>query len=105
MAPFFKSTADGMLYLTALDVAKWDAALYTEKLLKRSTLDEMWTIAKLNTGAPNSDNHGLGWFINLTNGHRVIEHSGFSWGYTAHFARYVDDTSPSSCSRISERPM
>jgi len=38
---------DGSLYFTILDLAKWDAALYTEKLLKRSSLDLMWTPVKL----------------------------------------------------------
>ncbi len=28
-------TADGMLYTTSFDMAKWDAALYTEKLIKQ----------------------------------------------------------------------
>ncbi|MEZ4954953.1 MAG: serine hydrolase domain-containing protein [Saprospiraceae bacterium] len=34
--------ASGGLMSTVLDLAKWDAALYTEKLLKRSTLELMW---------------------------------------------------------------
>ena len=35
------------LYFSILDLAKWDAALYTEKLLKRSSLEQMWTPVKL----------------------------------------------------------
>ena len=37
VSPSLNTTADGALYLTVYDMAKWDAALYTEKLLKRST--------------------------------------------------------------------
>ena len=43
-------TADGCLYMNVFDMAKWDAALYTEKLIKRSTLEQMWTPVKLNDG-------------------------------------------------------
>ena len=43
VSPAVNTTADGSLYFTILDLAKWDAALYTEKLLKRSSLDQMWT--------------------------------------------------------------
>jgi len=50
VSPTLNTTADGALYLTVYDMAKWDAALYTEKLLKRSSLQEMWTPVKLNSG-------------------------------------------------------
>lgn len=30
VSPTFNSTADGTLYFNVLDLAKWDAALYTE---------------------------------------------------------------------------
>ncbi len=39
VAPMVNTTADGSLYFSILDLAKWDAALYTDKLLKRSSLD------------------------------------------------------------------
>jgi CubicO group peptidase (beta-lactamase class C family) len=50
IAPSLNTTADGAYYMTVLDLAKWDAALYTEKLLKKSSLDQMWTPAQLNAG-------------------------------------------------------
>src|ERR1700730_6582642 len=53
VAPMDNTTADGSLYFSILDLAKWDAALYTEKLLKRSSFEEMWTPAKLKNGQPN----------------------------------------------------
>ena len=34
VAPTVNTTADGSLYFSILDLAKWDAALYREKLLK-----------------------------------------------------------------------
>ena len=38
------------LVSTVLDLAKWDAALYTDGLVKKSTLEQMWTNARLNNG-------------------------------------------------------
>ncbi|MCI0614835.1 serine hydrolase, partial [bacterium] len=43
VSPTLNTTADGSLYFTIEDLAKWDAALETEKLLKKSTLEKMWT--------------------------------------------------------------
>jgi CubicO group peptidase (beta-lactamase class C family) len=91
VAPTLNTTADGSLYFSILDLAKWDAALYTEKLLKRSSLDQMWTPAKLNSGQPNSGHYGFGWFIGDIHGHRIIEHEGAWQGFTANISRYLDD--------------
>jgi CubicO group peptidase (beta-lactamase class C family) len=89
VSPSLNTTADGALYLTVFDMAKWDAALYTEKLLKRSSLEQMWTPVKLNNGrtAP----YGFGWSLGEVRGHRVIEHGGAWQGFKSYIARYVDD--------------
>ncbi|MES1241747.1 MAG: serine hydrolase [Acidobacteriota bacterium] len=89
VSPSLNTTADGALYLTVLDLAKWDAALYTEKLLRKPALDLLWTPVKLNSGktAP----YGFGWFVGSTNGHRLIRHGGAWQGFTADISRYVDD--------------
>jgi CubicO group peptidase (beta-lactamase class C family) len=91
VSPTLNTTADGSLYFSILDLAKWDAALYTEKLLKKSSLDLMWTPVKLKNGKPNSDHYGFGWFCNQIRGHRVIEHEGAWQGFTTNISRYVDD--------------
>jgi CubicO group peptidase (beta-lactamase class C family) len=95
VSPTLNTTADGSLYFTSLDLAKWDAALYTTKLLKQSSLDQMWTSQKLesgpNEGKPNKGNYGFGWFIDNMNGHRLIEHGGAWQGFTDSICRYVDD--------------
>ena len=74
VSPSANSTADGSLYFTILDLAKWDAALYTEKVLKESSKREMWTVAALNDGKPNRAHYGFGWFVESQNGHRVVQH-------------------------------
>ena len=91
VSPSLNSTADGALYFTVEDLQKWDAALYTERLLKQASLDLMWTVEKLNNGTPNKANYGFGWGINDVNGHRVIQHGGAWQGFTTYIARYVDD--------------
>jgi CubicO group peptidase (beta-lactamase class C family) len=91
VSPSFNTTADGALYFNVLDLAKWDAALYTEKLLRKSSFDQMWTVAKLKNGQPNAHHYGFAWDIDSINGHRVIEHSGSWQGFETHIARYVDD--------------
>jgi CubicO group peptidase (beta-lactamase class C family) len=48
LAPFVAFSA-GSILSTVEDMAKWDAALYTEKLLKRSSLDQIWTAATTKT--------------------------------------------------------
>lgn len=91
VAPMINTTADGSLYFSTLDLAKWDAALYTEKLLKKSSLDQMWTIAKLKDGQPNKGHYGFGWFIDDRQGHRCIHHDGAWQGFQTAIDRYVDD--------------
>lgn len=91
VSPSFNTTADGALYFNVLDLARWDAALYTERLVKKSSFDQMWTIFKLNDGQPNDGHYGFAWDIDQINGHRVIEHGGAWQGFTTFIARYVDD--------------
>ena len=55
---------------TVMDVAKWEAALCGEKILRRSTLELMWTPAKLNSGE--FTRFGLGWWLQSISGERKI---------------------------------
>jgi CubicO group peptidase (beta-lactamase class C family) len=89
VAPQFNTTADGALYLTALDMIKWDEALTQRKLLKPESYDQMWTPVKLNNGKTHP--YGFGWMLNEVNGHREIEHGGAWQGFKAQIARFPDD--------------
>ena len=91
VSPTLNTTADGALYFSIVDLAKWDAALYTEKLVTRSTLEQMWTVAKLKDGKPNSGQYGFGWFIDEKNDHHVVEHGGSWQGFRTQISRYIDD--------------
>lgn len=89
VAPSLNTTADGALYTNVLDLAKWDAALYTERLLKKSSFGQMWTPVKLNSGKTSP--YGFGWRVTEVNSHRLLEHGGAWQGFTMHISRYVDD--------------
>lgn len=88
VAPSINTTADGALYLSVLDVAKWEGALNSGKLLKKSSYDAMWTPIKTNNGM--TQPWGFSWQIENLNGKRIIEHSGGWQGFTANFSRYPD---------------
>jgi CubicO group peptidase (beta-lactamase class C family) len=89
VSPAMNTTADGSLYLSVLDMVKWDAGLRSTTFLKPASREAMWTPLTLNSGARQP--YGFGWAITTRAGHRVIEHGGAWQGFVAHIARYVDD--------------
>jgi len=90
IAPTILGYAGGGFRSTVLDLAKWDAALYGEKILKPASLEQMWTPAGLNNGSKSS--YGFGWGINVHQGHRLISHTGsHATGFKSILARFVDD--------------
>jgi D-alanyl-D-alanine carboxypeptidase len=79
----------GAFISTVLDLAKWDAVLYTDKILSDSTRQQMWTPVKLKDGT--SYPYGFGWYLDSLSGRRLVHHSGGMPGFRAKFARFVDD--------------
>ena len=81
--------AAGAVLSTVEDLARWDAALYTEKLLKKQSLRQMWTPAQLSGGqeAP----YGIGNELDLDHGHRAAGHQGGGLAFNATLLRYPDD--------------
>ena len=79
----------GMLVSTVNDLAKWDAALGTETLLKKSSLEQMWTPTKLRKGG--EADYGFGWSIGKVTGHRLVAHGGGIPGFSTELSRYRDD--------------
>ena len=75
--------AAGALYTTVEDLYLWDRALYTEKILKNTSLDKMFT--------PFKGNYGYAWRIETLFGRKRIHHGGGIFGFQMHIARYVDD--------------
>ena len=62
--------SQGALYSNVEDLLIWDQALYTENLISKKSLDQMFTPFKLNSG--NDHGYGYGWFIRGN----LISHSG-----------------------------
>jgi CubicO group peptidase (beta-lactamase class C family) len=89
VSPTMNTTADGSLYLSSFDLAKWDTALYTEKLLTKSSLDQMLTPVNLNNGKTHP--YGFGWFVVDVRGHRLVHHGGAWQGFQCGIQRYVED--------------
>lgn len=79
----------GEIVSTAGDLMKWDAALDTEKILKNSSKQQMWTSGKLNNG--HATGYGFGWFLGELDGHKIISHPGSTSGFAAANLRFPDD--------------
>lgn len=81
---------DGGLYSTVEDLYKWDRALYTEKLVKKATLEEAFAKGKLKTGE--EFDYGFGWFIDQSlSGKKVVGHSGGWVGFRTHIHREIEE--------------
>ena len=81
----------GAFLSTVGDLAKWDALLYTNKILSEASRREMWTRARLNDGS--TADYGFGWQIDTLkkSGRHVVGHGGSLPGFRAYFARYTDE--------------
>jgi D-alanyl-D-alanine carboxypeptidase len=77
--------AAGSIESTVLDMAKWDEALYGNKILPQALLKEMWTKTKI-SGKIEKD-YGYGWEIGSLNGTPIIEHNGGIYGFSAEIKR------------------
>jgi CubicO group peptidase (beta-lactamase class C family) len=72
----------GALYSTVENLYLWDQALYTEKLVSRKSLDEIFT--------PFKGNYGYGWNICREFNHEFMGHGGGIDGFTTDISRYPD---------------
>jgi CubicO group peptidase (beta-lactamase class C family) len=83
---------DRGLLSTALDLAKWDAALSSGRILNPAVREAMWTpIIKVGDPSTHEARYGMGWFIKRINGHRQVSHPGGAPGTGAILSRYPDD--------------
>ena len=89
VSPSTNTTADGSLYFTVSDLAKWDAALYTDKPLKQSSLAQMWTPVKLDDGRRKA--YGFGWHTDEIHHRRIVYHGGAWQGFKSFIVRFPDD--------------
>jgi CubicO group peptidase (beta-lactamase class C family) len=73
----------GALYSTLEDLILWDQALYTEKLVSKMTMNEIFT--------PYKEEYGYGWIVDKNFNRRRVRHSGGGNGFNHQFHRYIDD--------------
>ena len=73
----------GGLYSTVGDLYLWDQALYGEKLLKRASLDAMFTAVR--------SDYGYGFYAGKVYGRRIIEHGGSIEGFRTSIQRFPDE--------------
>lgn len=85
VSPSMNTTADGSLYITALDMAQWESGLNAGKLLSKESYKAMWTPVKLNDGSLFP--YGYGWEIDTLNGYQMIQHDGAWQGFVSTIAR------------------
>jgi CubicO group peptidase (beta-lactamase class C family) len=82
----------GALYSTVEDLYRWDQALYTEQLIPRELLDQMFAPRiSLYPDAVGSTEYGYGWFVLDHQGRRMVGHGGAIDGFRAWIFRYPDD--------------
>ncbi len=86
VAPQLNTTADGSLYLTALDLLRWDEALERRQLLGAASYQAWWTPVRLADGT--TFPYGFGWSLGEQRGHPTIEHGGSWQGFRTAIVRY-----------------
>ena len=73
----------GALYSTVEDLLIWDQALNSEKLLKKASIDKMFT--------PFKDTYAYGWMVDKYKEHKWIFHTGGIQGFATVVNRFPDD--------------
>jgi len=79
----------GAFLATVLELAKWDAVLYTDRVLTEAERRQMYTPVRLNNGA--TAPYGFGWHVESWKGLRFVWHGGGLPGFSSQFVRYIDD--------------
>ncbi len=89
VAPSQNTTADGSLYVSAMDMARWAVALDGKQVLSAAEKAAMWTPSVLDSGQ--SVNYGLGWELQQKAGHRIASHRGDWQGFSSFILHLPDD--------------
>lgn len=76
---------DGGIVSTVEDLYRWDQALYTESLLKTSTMRQAFTPGTLPDGT--DIQYGFGWQVETFRGIQILSHNGAWSGFSAIVAR------------------
>jgi CubicO group peptidase (beta-lactamase class C family) len=88
VSPSLNTTADGALYLTVHDLARWAIGLNHARVPDSAGLAMSWTPVRLNDGGTYS--YGFGWGVDHQRGHLRIGHGGSWQGFRASIQRYPE---------------
>ena len=88
MPPAF--VLSGAIISTIIDMAKWDAALYTENLVSKASLKQIWTPYTSTGQKPVTLDYGFGWNIKKESGKFHVRHNGTINGTSAYFIRHIN---------------
>lgn len=88
VSPSLNTTADGALYFSVKDLARWAIALNHRRIPSARVLDLVWSPVRLNDGGRFP--YGLGWDLTEQRGHRRIGHTGAWQGFRAAIYRYPE---------------
>lgn len=102
--PYYRNEKDGLalgeypppnlgagagIISTVLDLAKFDVALDSDKLISPESKNEAFTPARLNSGE--SIPYGLGWFVGEYKDHKVVYHTGWQTAsFSALYLKVID---------------
>ena len=82
----------GALYSTTEDLLLWDKALYTEKLVSRKSLDEMFApFRELVRDGWEGYAYAYGWMIGKQSGRQVSRHDGGIRGFSTDIIRFPSE--------------
>jgi CubicO group peptidase (beta-lactamase class C family) len=82
----------GALYSTVEDLYRWDQALYTDQLIPRELLDQMFVPrVSLYPDVVGSVAYGYGWMVLDELGRRLVGHGGAIEGFRAWIIRFPGD--------------
>jgi CubicO group peptidase (beta-lactamase class C family) len=82
--PNYDLTGPTNLQTTVEDLLRWDENFDT------MTVGGAAALAAMQTKAPNSQDYGLGLFIEYEDGFNIVEHNGRDAGYRSHLIRFPD---------------
>jgi len=88
VAPSLNTTADGSLYLTVLDLARWAVGLNHLRFPGAEGLRQSWTPVRLNDGGTYP--YGFGWSLDQQRGFPRIGHTGSWQGFKTSIQRYPE---------------
>jgi CubicO group peptidase (beta-lactamase class C family) len=87
VAPALNTTADGSLYLSALDLVAWERGLRERKILRPVSWEQVFTPVALASGRTYP--YGFGWEVGEVAGEPLYQHGGAWQGFRAWISRYV----------------